>query len=528
MKQRIFEIFSIAMVMVLMVSAGNVSGQPIGACGPVDYYHAKALDANKRLDSWHKDKNGPFEYIVNLSGEWWKKVPDVNGWPSWCTAAELDRQYKQANGAVPGTTCSFAILACLKYYVYSGDSTYLNMARRTGDYIVQRDLTPSSCKSYPKFPFPVGKLGDISPDGSGHPEYDKKFNPSGHIQPDKGAMIGYALLELYKVTGNRVYLNTAINIANCLCSNVVKGTNTQSPWPLRVMADNNQFLDGKFSANVSYACRLFEGLLALGQKGNGKYRETRNDIWNWLKTYVIPFDDGSKWEDFFEDHMGEEANSTQVNALETVRYLLEKKQAADPDWFNLSGKIIRQVLNRWSLSSEEVQGFICIAEQDNDKSPYNSHTARLGSILAMYCEAGGDKRYKEMAYHSLCYGAYSVENDGFAATYYRKDRRAWTSDSFGDFISHYVYAFGAAPEWAGKGNHLLKTTGTAIHVNYEGANHLSYSTFETSGVDKLKLTGKPVSVLVNGKAIPSYSWDDKFKVLVINRSSGSNVIIKLN
>jgi hypothetical protein len=296
---------------------------------------------------------------------------------------------------------------------------------------------------------------------------------------------------------------------------------------MRVHAADNKLIDGKFEANVSYACRLFDGLEAIGQKGNGKYKATRNAVWNWLKTYVIPFDDGSKWLDFFEDHMGDEPNSTQINALETVRYLLEQKQAADPDWFNLSGKIIKQVLRRWSLSTEDVQGFICIAEQDNDRSPYNSHTSRLGSILAMYYEAGDDQAYLEMAYHSLCYGAYSVEDDGFASTYYKKETAAWTSDSFGDFIGHFVYAFGAVPEWAGAGSHLLKTSSTVKRVNYEGTKKLSYSTFETSGADKLKLINKPLSVLVDGVTISSYTWDDKSKVLIINRTAGSNVILKL-
>ncbi len=116
-------------------------------------------------------------------------------------------------------------------------------------------------KSWPGFPYPVGKLGDINPDGSGHPSYSEKYNPAGHIQPDKGAMIGFALLQLYKVTGNKTYLNTAVNIADCLCRNVVEGSADQSPWPMRVKAEDNQFIDGKFSANVSFACRLFDVIL---------------------------------------------------------------------------------------------------------------------------------------------------------------------------------------------------------------------------------------------------------------------------
>jgi len=83
------------------------------------------------------------------------------------------------------------------------------------------------------------------------------------------------------------------------------------------------------------------------------------------------------------------------------------------------------------------------------------------------------------------------------------------------------------PEWAGEGNHLLESSSTVKRINYEGTNSLSYSTFETSGVDKLKLRSEPLSVMVDGKAISTYTWDDKTKVLVINRSRGSNVIVKL-
>lgn len=514
-------------IYLFLFTAADLSAQPIGACGPIDYYHPKILDAEKHLDSWHKDKNGSFDFIINLAAEWWKKAPDVNGYPAWCTASELDRNYKQFNGAVPGSTCSMAIIACLKYYIYSDDSAYLNMAILTGDYLIQHDLTPITFKSWPRFPYPVGKLADINPDGSGHPSYSEKYNTAGHIQPDKGAMVGFALLQLYRVTGNKDYLRTAVNISDCLCRNVVKGSAVQSPWPLRVKAEDNQFIDGKFSANVSFACRLFDGLTEMGIKGNGKYKATRNAVWTWLKKYVISYDDGSKWENFFEDHRGNENNPNQFNALETVRYLLDRKRGADPDWFNLSGKIIKQVLNRWSLTSIEKDGYICIAEQDKDKSPYNSHTARLGSLLAEYFAAGAESSYKDMGYHSLCYGCYSVEDDGFASTYYKKDTPAWTSDSFGDFIGHYIDAFGAVSEWAGEGNHMLSSTGTVKKIRYEGSDKLSYTTFETSGTERIKLVSKPESVEVNGKIINSYTWNDATRVLTVSRTAGSMVIIEL-
>lgn len=303
----------------------NLSAQDESSFGSVDYYHAKVMDTDNHLDSWYKDENGPFEYVLNLSANWWKNAPDVEGWPIWCTAALVDKEYIQGAGAIPGSACSFAIIACLRYYVFTGDTSFLFMAKRTGDYIIKQDLTPENFARYPNFPYAVGSTGSIYPQGYGHPSDESTINPIYSIQPDKGAMLGVALLELYKVTGNPDYLNTSINIANCLSDNIIVGTDTNSPWPMRVMADDGSTVDGEFSANVSYACRLFDELLRIGQPGNGKYKATRDAVWSWLKAQVIAYDDATKWYNFFEDHWGDEINSTQINALETVRYLLEKK-----------------------------------------------------------------------------------------------------------------------------------------------------------------------------------------------------------
>jgi hypothetical protein len=214
--------------------------------------------------------------------------------------------------------------------------------------------------------------------------------------------------------------------------------------------------------------------------------------------------------------------------METVRYLLEKKSQADPDWFNLSEKIINQVTRRWSVTSLENDGYVSIGEQDVDQTPYNSHTARYGSILAMYFEAGANIAYKDTAYHSLCYSLYSVENDGYTNTYFREGGYAWTTDSFGDFLFHYMEAISAIPEWAGSRNYLLKSTGTITKISYIDTTQVVYSTFDASGTDKLKLTKKPVSIKVNGLNIKSYTWDNASKVLVINRSTGKNVEVNLD
>jgi hypothetical protein len=105
---------------------------------------------------------------------------------------------------------------------------------------------------------------------------------------------------------------------------------------------------------------------------------------------------------------------------------------------------------------------------------------------------------------------------------------AWTTDSFGDFLFHYMEAIAAVPEWAGSRNHLLKSTNTIKKVDYSDSTRVVYSTFDASGTDKLKLTKEPVSIRVDGSNIRSYTWDNASRVLIINRSNGKNVEVYLD
>ena len=145
----------------------------------------------------------------------------------------------------------------------------------------------------------------------------------------------------------------------------------------------------------------------------------------------------------------------------------------------------------------------------------------------MFLEAGANSAYKDTAYHSLCYSLYSVEDDGFTNTYFKEGGYAWTTDSFGDFLYHFMEALAAVPEWSGNRNYLLKSTSVVKRIIYSDTSKVSFSTFERTGKDKLKLKSQPYSVKVDGRKITSYNWDNTTKVLIINRSTGNNVEVSL-
>ncbi len=482
----------------------------------VAHYHTPIYNSFGKLVPWHIDENGPFDYIMDIEAKWWLKAPKKNGWPIYLTASKLTRTYEQSNGAVPGSACPLAIMAYLKYYSFTGNKAYLDMVKTIGDYLIRQCMTPSTYAGYPDFPWPAGETGDITPNGGGHPNTN-----AGELMPDKGAMVGYSLIQLFKATGDSAYLKAAVKIADVLSDNAVQGNTIRSPWPFKVDAQSGDYISGAIAGNQSFALRLFDELLEAGIQGNGKYKTTRNNVWHWLKSVAMADTSGSKWQDFFEDHSGNEDNPTQICALETARYLLEKRELLDAEWFEMVGSIVRLVKREWAVHQGS---FTAIGEQQMDMEPYNSHTARYASILAMYYEAGANLHLKEEAYSSFAYSTYSVDEDGFADTYFNQNI-AWTTDSFGDWMLHFMDGLAAVPEWvSGNSSHMLRSTSVITDIVYN-KNSITYSVFGNSGQEKLKLNFKPTEVQVNGTPDSAWEWDSTSQVLTINRSHGNSIAI---
>lgn len=68
-------------------------------------------------------------------------------------------------------------------------------------------------------------------------EYDGDMRAGkGFLQPDKAASFGAELVVLYRISGNRKYLDAAAHIADTLAAQANPGDAENSPWPYRVHA----------------------------------------------------------------------------------------------------------------------------------------------------------------------------------------------------------------------------------------------------------------------------------------------------
>jgi hypothetical protein len=349
---------------------------------------------------------------------------------------------------IPCTQDGMGIIGYLKYWEYKGksDARVLDLARKMGDYLVKETLTPNR-GAYPRFTRSTGYYMDFPLFRSSQGDIRYGVNV---VEPDKGGMAGYALVKLYNATGDKRYLKQALRNAKALAGNMRPGDASHAPWPFRVDSVTGQHW-GERNADMVFVLRLFDALL---ENGYEEYRGPRDALWAWIKTYQIASPEEPErclWVNFFEDY-DLENNRNSWGALETARYLIEKKDALDPDWKADAEKLIRFALEHFS--STRPGGVTLMGEQDDDKDPWGGACAKLGGVAAMFYAAGGGEAYKDMAYRNLNWMLYHIDNDGCPAQKASGEkirRGGWQEDCHTDVLHNFVDALNAVPEWAGKG-----------------------------------------------------------------------------
>jgi hypothetical protein len=164
-----------------------------------------------------------------------------------------------------------------------------------GDYLVKESLTPDTGK-YPRFTRSTGIREKFPQPPDSGTQDDKPYE----IEPDKGAIAGYALALLYRETRDARYLAQALQNARVLSANMRTGDETHSPWPFRADYRTGE-ARGDISGNMSFSLRLFDELIALGHP---EFQAPRAQVWAWIRDYQIPSAarKGALFMQFFEDH----------------------------------------------------------------------------------------------------------------------------------------------------------------------------------------------------------------------------------
>jgi hypothetical protein len=409
----------------------------LGAQNLVLGHHKAIYDRNGMLAPWTS-----WTDALDREMKWYEKCPTDHGYPLFTTVTFMDSHFSvagQRTDSIPAMQNGVGILSYLAYddFTHHKDPSCVATARKMGDYILDQALTPDE-GVYPRFPRSTGRAGEWPQ----KPDCGSQDDQPYEIQPDKGAIAGYALLSLYEATHEDRYLQEALAIARVLVKTQRAGDATHSPWPFRA-----DFRTGaprnEVCGDTGFYLRLFDGLKKLGYN---EFDGARAATWSWIKNFQIPSAAGDGWlfVQFFEDHHNEN-NRTAWGPLNLARYLIEAKAAVDPEW-QADAKTLIDFVNR-TFTHVRFGVTIC-GEQDEDHDPWGGINSTWGAVLAMYSKATNSVEYRNLARQTLTFCLYAVADDGCPRdSLHNPEDGGWQEDAHTDKVHNIVDALNAFPEW---------------------------------------------------------------------------------
>jgi hypothetical protein len=521
-------------------------------------YHDIKTDAAGNIISWYDDEPGKaWSHVIKLVWNFWDTMRrDMNGLPYYMNHQVWNATVNDPRG-IGGDQFAMALSSWRLLYAYTGDARIKENMRFIADYYLTHGLS-SSHAEWPDVPYPYNTFIY-----SGNYDGDMILGKN-YLQPDKAGSFGIELLRLYKMTRrerypnvtDEAYLSAAIKIANTLARHTKDGDENNSPMPFKVNAitdETGKLLSNSgnrqhvglsgYTTNWSGTLELFLELQQLNIGETGLYKQAFDKILKWMKKYPLQ---NNKWGPFFEDIPG--WSDTQINAVTFAQFMMNHP-VYFPNWKTDVRKIFDWVYEKLSNDQWKKYGVTVVNEQTAYLQPGNSHTSREASAELEYAALTADTFHYNNAIRQLNWATYMVNDDG--RNRYPNDAN-WLTDGYGDYVRHFLRAMAAVPLLAPSGEeHLLSSTTVIQQAEYAplygrwyGADlgtielktiRIFYKTFDTSGVEQMRMQKKPSSVLLDLKPIhelkelnaQGFTWKDLDEggILTIKRMHGDNVIV---
>lgn len=497
----------------------------------IQYHPVRISKSDGSILPWFSaDKGESYDTVILLVWNFWKNMEtDSNGlkyymnhqvWAPWHDMRGLG-----------GDQLNMALSSWALLYAYTGDREILENMRYIADNYLERSLSGPDAR-WPHIPYPYNtEIHSGIYDGD-------MINGKDFTQPDKAGTFGYELINLYKITGDVKYLESAKRIAGTLIKNLTKGDSIRSPLPFRVNAKTGEIAalleriragrkvgEAVYTTNWTGTMMLFEELIKIDPEKAGIYSGAFNTFLEWMKNYPLKT---NRWGPFFEDVPG--WSDTQINAMTFATFIMNHRELF-PSWKEDVKGIIEWTYRELGNHDYEKYGVTVMNEQTAYRVPGNSHSSRQASVELLYSALTGDTSYVRNAIRTLNWATYTVASDG-RNRYIRDD--IWLTDGYGDYIRHYLRAMASMPELApASKNRFLKTSSVVTSINYSPES-ISYSTYGEAE-DMLRLIKKPCLIKCDGVKLReksdgtagNFSWEplNTGGVLTISHA-GKNVEIE--
>jgi len=239
-----------------------VTNDTILVSDTIQYHPVRICKNDGSILPWFSaDKGESYDTCLILVWNFWENMETDSNGLKYYMNHQVWRPEHDIRG-LGGDQFNMALSSWALLYAYTGYPQIIKDMRYIADNYLERSLS-SSVDKWPFIPYPYNT--DIH---SGIYDGDMR-NGKGITQPDKAGNFGYELVSLYKITGDKKYLDAAIRIAETLALKMQKGDNEKSPLPFRVNAKTGE-----------------AGLL-FNNNGSGKAVESALYTSNWTCTMML-------------------------------------------------------------------------------------------------------------------------------------------------------------------------------------------------------------------------------------------------
>ena len=471
--------------------------------------HQVVLDNQNKIIPWYSPREKAYDHFLHQRWDFIKnKVPNSPGpdprsrYPQYYFYCA----FKVNNGNIEPDTWMNDIGEKIPnwfenarlYYAYTGDSSVMKIMKDFIDYTLEHG-TSSPDFAWPGFPYSTTNAGDTLFRGfSNHPNLVLH-----EIHVDHAGEMGLTYYRMYQYTGEKKYLNAALNAADVLSKNAKTGTSTESVLPYRVVMTDGK-ITSPYGANWTGCYMLFDNLVKAGLGNVSAYADARDKIKEFLLKYPIKT---GYWTDGHSD-TDVKSNTYKSNlSASNMTLCLFDYPGLDSDWERDIPMLIKWTEDNFVFRTENDEpstmwGANIVGEQDSFNFKMDYQTARYAAECERWYAVSGDESYKEKSYRSLNWVTYCNDSTGMAfESPVSKGILSWWSDCYGECPRMFYHAFAALPEWAPpRQDHILYSEGILRDVQY-AEKQVKYSAASDNGVEYLRLSFKPDRVTINGKDI---------------------------
>jgi hypothetical protein len=484
-----------------------------GQDGDRHYAHDVVLDADGIIAPWYAEPNGQFDERARVAADTLLRYP-------WATSPTPAPHYVYSgawnvsddgtislpplgdwdNGDL-GQRMAYVLSGLTDYYRYSGDAAAIAHLYAAVDVLLAHGLTDEE-HSWPGFPISVPTKGKPY----GHAD------PHGFIQLDIVGEVGYALVQAYRLTGERRWLEAATRWGIQLAQHCDTRPGSP-PWGRYANPEDVPWEDLQTGGVVFILCFLDE-LIAMGVEGpDGIVPQARQAGVAYLRDVLLPdwlTDDtwGRNYWDWNDPVQAE-------NVTEFVcRYLIQHPDEF-PNWRTDARNIMSLFLNRTSVSPHSMGGVYSGAWAYPESSSCCGLSLwygpmELAPVWLEYGAVASDPWATEVGRRQAILATYDFHPTGVVEDNIMGGAivaGAWFKIAHPMALKHVLNTIAWMPELGASGeNHILYSTGTIREVTYE-PNDVAYTVVSPleATTERLRLAFVPREVTVGGAVIDTWS-----------------------